>query len=123
MSERELEEILEDKNAKHTKKQTKTLWNVFETYLKQKQLGVSLENISKCEFDKILCKFWVEVRKVDGAYYKKTSFRCLRYAIQRQMIILRGETFDIIDNVEFTPSNVFTAQCIVLKDSCPGSEV
>ena len=30
---------------------------------------------------------------------------------------LRGQTFDIIDNIEFAPSNnVFLAQCDVLKN-------
>ena len=85
-------------------------------YLKQKQVGFSVEHFSKCELDNILCKFWVELRKVDGTYYKKTSFRCLRYAIQRHMKTVRGETFDIIDNEEFAPSNnVYKAQCVVLK--------
>ena len=88
----------------------------FETYVKQKHVAFSVEHLSKYDLDKILCKFWVEVRKSDGSYYKKTSFRCLRYAIQRQMKTVRGETFDIIDNEEFSPSNnVFLAQCVLLK--------
>ena len=109
-------EIIDGKNSKNTKKQTTVLFNVLVQYISHKKLNVSLENVSKVDLDSILSQFWVEVRKADGKFYKKTSFTCMRFAIQRQLKIIRGPYFDIIEDFELARSNeIFLAQCVVLK--------
>ena len=111
------EEIaLENKDSKNTKKSTQTLSNVLVSYCKEKRLDFDVEAISKDRLDDILSKFYVEVRKVDGTLYKKTSFYAIRFAIQRKFKITRGNDFDIIEGQEFAKCNeVFYAQCVVLK--------
>ena len=112
----ELEEIIENKDAKNTKKQTETLYNVLRTYIDQKKIKIDLKTATKREIDDVLAKFYVEVWKADGKMYKMTSFRAIRGAIQRKLMNLRGDDFDIIGCNEFNHSNnAFAAQGVVLK--------
>ena len=66
--------------------------------------------------DDILAKFYVEVRKTDGEYYKKSSFAAVRFALQRKLKEICGIDFDIINDADFFRSNeIFKAQCVLLK--------
>ena len=56
VTDEELRTILDGKNAEQTKNQTKSQWHAFETYLRQKNLNISVKSVSKEELDSILCK-------------------------------------------------------------------
>ena len=84
------------------------------SYCKEKRLEFDVEAISKDRLDDILSKFYVEVRKVDGTLYKKTSFYAIRFAIQRKFKITRGNDFVIIEGQEFAKYNeVFSEKAIM----------
>ena len=52
------------------------------------------------ELDKILCKFWFEVRTQEGDYYKIGSFENLRYSLNR-LLQSKGHEFDIVHGDAF----------------------
>lgn len=116
VSDEEVANIQKNKDTANTKKQTDIMKNVFVAYCDEKKIKLNFETISKTELDDILTKFYVEVRKQNGDFYKKTSFYSLRFSLQRKMKEIRGDRFDIIEDREFSRSNsVFAAQCVVLK--------
>ena len=75
------ENIFEEKTAKSTK------WGVkiFKDWLAENDLDIDFQFQSVIELDALLARFYVEVRKVDGSYYSKPSYVCLRAAIQRYL--------------------------------------
>ena len=104
------------KNAAQTRKQTEMMTNILFAYIREKNIVIDLETASRPSVNNLLESFYLEVRKQDGAMYKKTSFYSLRFALQRHFKETRGNDFDIITNEEFNGANSrFTAQCVVLK--------
>ena len=101
VSSEELSEIIENKDAKNTKKQTKHLYNILSCYIEQKRIDIDMKTATKSEINNLLVQFYVEVRKQDGDLYKKTSFKAIRSALQRQVMKIRGDDFDIINDYEF----------------------
>ena len=114
VGEKELDAIIYEKDAKNTHKATLFSWNCFLSYLKEKNIVIDVEKITKVELDNILITFYVELRKQDGELYTKTAFRAIRHGLQRKFKSLRQ--LDIIDDPAFTKSDtVFKAQCVQLK--------
>ena len=114
INEEELQEIIHQKHSKNTHKATKVAWAFFETNVREKKLNINTATISKIALDDILVKFYVELRKQDGNFYTKSSFRAIRNGVQRKFKEL--QEIDIIDDPAFTRSeNVFRAQCVQLK--------
>ena len=70
-------EIIENKDAKNTKKQTEISYNILRSYINQKKIKINVETASKQEIDDLLSQFYVEVRKGNGEMYKKTSFKAV----------------------------------------------
>ena len=67
------------------------------------------------DLDKLLCKFWFEVRTTDGDYYSIGSLESLRYGINR-IFQERGHEFDIIRGPAFKKIQIkFTEACTELK--------
>ena len=65
--------------------------------------------------DQLLRSFYVEVRKGDGSFYKKTSFSSLRFGLQREVKRIRPD-INIIEDSEFSSSfEMYKAQCVQLK--------
>ena len=81
----ELDAIIDNKDAKNTKKQTRLMFNLLLTYINQKNIEIDLCTATKAEIDSLLSHFYVEVRKADGDLYKKSSFKAMRAAIGRQL--------------------------------------
>ena len=115
VSDEQLRQIITDKDANETKKQTEIFWNILLNYCREKSLSFDPNTITKENLDKLLGKFYAEVRKQNGEMYKKTSFNCIRYSIQRKMKSFRDHV-DTICNPEFRKFNeIFKAQCVQLK--------
>ena len=67
------------------------------------------------ELNKIMEKFYVEVRKQDGELYSKSTLLSIRFGIQRKINEMRKDV-NIIEFVEFKTSNeILRAQCVYLK--------
>ena len=107
--------ILKEMNSLNTHRGTTVAWNQFESYLREKNIIVDAKTILKDELNDILKKFYVEVRKVDGGYYKKNTFNSIRFGLQRKFKEFNSN-MDIIANTNFAECNlVFKAQCVQLK--------
>ena len=112
VSDVELSQIVLEKDAKNTHKATNFARSCFENYLSEKNIVIDAKTITKVELDNILMKFYVELRKQDGTFYKKSAFRAIRSGIHRHF-----KTLMQIDNdPAFIKSDIsFRAQCVQLK--------
>lgn len=112
----DIENIIKEKDAENTKKVTEIFVNVLKSYCRENKINFDIKTISKEDLATILVKFYVEVRKTDGSPYKLTSFRSMRFALQREFKVICGHEFDIIMDKEFSKANViFKAQTVKLK--------
>ena len=115
IDEKQIQNILDDKNSKNTKKATEASFNILCTYLKARKIEFNFTNVNKSELNDVLRKFYVEVRKQDGSYYFKASLVALRFRIQRRIKEL-DISINIIEDQEFFAANeVFKAQSVFLK--------
>lgn len=99
VGEEKKKKILEEKDAPNTKK----AYNVFIIYCREKNITIDISTITKEELNELLRSFYVEVRKGDGSFYKKTSFTSLRFGLQREFKRIRPD-INIIDDPEFSSS-------------------
>ena len=67
--------IIIEKDAKATQKATQVAWNAFKSWCDVRQLKIDAEKITKTELDKVLSKFYLELRKQEGNLYAKTMTR------------------------------------------------
>ena len=67
MNEKQIQNILDDKSSKNTKKAIEVSFNILCTYLKTGKIDFNFTNINKSELNQVLRKFYVEVRKQDGS--------------------------------------------------------
>ncbi|XP_031564984.1 uric acid degradation bifunctional protein TTL-like [Actinia tenebrosa] len=119
-SEEEIQRLLEDKNTANTKKATKTAVNIFREYLREKGLDTCFEDFDKNVLNNVLKKFYVEARKRDGDFYKKSALSSIRFALSRHLQSTRN--IDIINDPEFRVSaEVFRAQAVELVRRGKGS--
>ena len=81
VTDEEIENVCDEKDAAAMKKLTNIMFNVLIAYCMEREIDLQPETVSKFELDNILTKFYVEVRKSDCQMYKKTSFYALRFAI------------------------------------------
>ena len=72
--EKQIQNILDNKYGKNTKKATEASFNIFD---------FNFTYINKSELNDILRKVYVEVRKQDGSHYCKASLVALRSGIQQ----------------------------------------
>ena len=111
LTKEDLNLLLDDKDAKSTKRATKSALKVFHQYLKEKKAG---EPQTKETLTNVLKLFYAEARKTDGTSYSKSTLNSLRFGLNRHFKATRG--FDIINDSEFTDANkVFGAKCVDLK--------
>ena len=105
ISNQQLETIVQDKDAKHTRRSTDQAVRLFRKYLQEKELDPAFDSYDKQTLDKKLCKFYAEARTVDGELYKKSSLRTTRHGLNRYL----GNIFDA------ESEKVFFAVCTDLK--------
>ena len=101
VGEEKKKKILEEKDAPNTKKAGQIAYNVFINYCREKNITIDISTITKEELNELLRSFYVEVRKGDGSFYKKTSFISLRFGLQREFKRIRPD-INIIDDPEFS---------------------
>ena len=98
IDEKQIQNILVDKNNKNTKKPTEVSFSC--TCLKTRKTDFNFTNINKSELNDVLRKFYVELRKQDGSCYCKVPLVALRFGIQRRMKEL-DISINIIEDQEF----------------------
>ena len=110
LTEDELREITDGKDAKSTKNSTKYAANTFRTYLRNKNLPEDFENWSKAYLDSCLRCFYAEVRSASGELYKRTSLFSIRNGINRYLS--KTSSINITKDAEFDASiDMFLSMC------------
>ena len=118
-SDTEINDILEGRNAKNTKRATKSNIKTFTDYIDEKGLG-KLEDLNMNELPEILQTFYPNLRRVDGEDYKLQSLKCIRAGINRWTKSNRN--VDIIGDVRFTKANeIFKGVAKVSRQTGKGS--
>ncbi|XP_069138812.1 uncharacterized protein KIAA1958-like [Argopecten irradians] len=114
VNEGELKRLIEEKDAKNTRRAMETAVKTFRSYLKEKDESEDFEKMSAADLDKLLARFFVEVRTINGEHYKKTSLFALRHGLNR--FLSMHSDMDIIHGDDFSHSkNVFQAAAKELK--------
>ena len=90
------ENILKEKDALNTRKATKAAVDVLQAYLVAKKLSTNVEKLEKIAISEILGKFYLEVRKADGDFYKRGSLVSIRAGINRHLKDTYDGQIDII---------------------------
>ena len=81
----------------------KQAFNVFESYLLEEKIELDLESVKTEELNKIMEKFYVEVRKQDGELYSKSTLLSIRFGIQRMINEMRK---DVQKYLEFLSESI-----------------
>lgn len=80
------------------------MWlNIVSCYMKEKKLGLCIEEITDEDLPNFLFKFYSEVRKENGQLYSNTSLKSMRAAINRH--IKETRSIDIVANPKFMRTN------------------
>ena len=116
LTDKEFDELLKSKDSDNTIRATKNAVAIFRAYLKEKDLPEKFEELTKASLDETLERFYAELRKTDGDYYKTASMNQIRNGINRHLKSEFGSYIDIIKETEFTASNAaFKASLVQLK--------
>ena len=110
LTEDELREITDGKDAKSTKNSTKYVANTVRNYLRNKNLPEDFENWSKADLDSRLRCFYAEVRSASGELHKRISLFSIRNGINRHLS--KTSSINITKDAEFDASNdMFLSMC------------
>ena len=90
------EQLLNKKDSENTHKATRISVSIFKDYLREKNLNTEFEQLDKPDLANILRKFYLEVRKVDGDYYKRASLLAIRQGLNRHLKKPDGKEVRII---------------------------
>jgi hypothetical protein len=116
LSDDDFKEHLKNKDSANTLKATKKAVNIFRAYLQEKGQPDNFEALGKLQLAKILERFYAELRKTDGDYYKTASVNGIRTGINRHLKNASPGSIDIIKDSEFTAANMsFKASLVQLK--------
>ena len=106
LSEEEVQNLIEGKDSKNTRKATKNAVVTFLAYWNEVK--------PKKELNELLANFWPNVKKQNGDSYKKCALMGIRFSLERHFILKRE--FDIISDGELSKSNqIFDAAIVKLK--------
>lgn len=97
------QDTLDGRIKENTKKATKVWMNVVTAYIKEKQLGVCIEEIPTDQLPTFLFNFYSEVRKDNKDLYSNTSLKAMRAAINRHLKETRS--LDIVADSRFIRCN------------------
>lgn len=97
------QDILDERVKKNTQKATKVWLKVVSAYMKEKNLGVCIDEVTTEELPNFLFKFYSEVRKDNAEIYSNTSLKAMRAAINRY--IKETRSIDIVSDPKFMRTN------------------
>nr|XP_054760698.1 uncharacterized protein LOC129266966 [Lytechinus pictus] len=116
LGEEQSEEIIDQKDARSTKRVITLTENVLKAYCEHKGFTIQ-ETITSAELSNFLLSFYAEVRRSNGELYSKRSMITLRYGLQRHFSKFG---FNIVNDPEFREANdMFHA--VLLKNEGKGS--
>lgn len=101
-TEKEKEELMQDRHKNNTKHATKNCVKIFTDYLHEKKLK-QFHKLTDDDLPDILLDFYSNLRKVNGGDYKLQTLKCIRAGINRCTKEQRG--LDIISDERFKKTN------------------
>ncbi|PFX13663.1 Uncharacterized protein KIAA1958-like [Stylophora pistillata] len=117
----EIHELKSVTSNKNTSRFTKQYMNVFRSWCQYRHLEyVSIETMAPEELDKVLSKFYAEVRKKDGDDYEPESLKIIQSAIERYLKE-KNYPLNIVQSREFHSSReILNAKAISLRQQGKG---
>lgn len=85
ISEEQLQVIVDNKDAKKTKRSTSQAVKLFREYLQETSLASDFELLPPPDLDNLLGKLYAEARSKTGELYKESSLNTLRHGLTRHM--------------------------------------
>ena len=117
----EIDGMLENIHSINTKKSNKKASKALSEYLKSRGEPNEFESFDSEKLNRILTHFYLNVRKVDGNFYKTSSLENLRFSLNRHLQLTRKDGIDIIKDHDFRSSNMsFRAAMKELKTNGKG---
>ena len=115
VDEEKFKDLINNIEAKNTKRATNTSVRLFREYLTSKQESADFETFAKDKLDKLLASFFVEMRNKEGGMYKKSTLVAYRHGIQRHLERTRDDV-NIMKDTEFKKSQqAFKAMSVEMK--------
>ena len=103
-SSQELDDFISSEKSENTVKKTIYEWKKFETFCKEQSNGsFNVKNVPADALDKLLGKFFKDVRKQNGGEYEPDSLSSFQRSIQRRLKELKL-SFNILKDEEFCRS-------------------
>ena len=103
-SSEELDDFISSEKSENTVKKTNYEWKKFETFCKEQSNGsFNVKNVPADALDKLLGKFFKDVRKQNGGEYEPDSLSSFQRSIQRRLKELKL-SFNILKDEEFCRS-------------------
>ena len=102
-SETEMQQILEDRNAKATVRATKSKVRGFNSYLQEKNIAQDESEISDELLPEILQQFYANMRKEDSSHYKNATLKTFRAGLNRHF--KETQDLDIVSDSRFRAAN------------------
>jgi hypothetical protein len=121
LSSDEIQELKSVAVNKNTSRSTKQWMNVFRSWCQSRHLeNVNIETMAPEELDKVLAKFYAEVKKRDGHDYEPESLKIMQSAIERYLKE-RNYPLSIVRSREFHNSQeILNAKAISLRQQGKG---
>ncbi len=76
LSDKNQQELLEKRQSKHTREQTRVHMNILRQYMEEKQLP-KVEDIPNEDLPNLLKSFYSNVQRVDTEMYKLARLKCI----------------------------------------------
>ena len=120
VSNEDIEELKSVAANKNTSRSTKQRTNVFNSWCSSRHLDINIETMAPEELDKVLSKFYAEVKKKDGDDYEPESLKIMQSSIERYLKE-KGYPVSIVRSREFHNSQeILNAKAISLRQQGRG---
>ena len=95
----QIQETIKEAQNKNTERST----NMWYSLAKSRQINESVETMAPATLDRVLQKFYLEVRKQDGSEYEPDSFKVMQAALERYLSSQKY-TYSLINSLKFSSS-------------------
>lgn len=119
-TENDLQELTDSAKNKNTTRSTNTWIRLYQQWAETRNENINLETYSPLELDKVLSRFYAEVRKQDGLDYEPDCLRVMQSSLHRYLTE-KKYVHNILKDVEFLNSrNVLEGKARVLRSQGMG---
>ena len=119
----EIEHFLKGQKAKNTVRKTRSNMNILQKYLERINQGsIEIRELPCPALDKLLCKFFMKVKKQDGSEYEPNSLSSFQRSIQRHLEEINYPGNILKDKAFLQSRNVLAARRKDLVNSGKGNK-